>query len=94
MATTQVKSSEFKAKMAAHLRQVKKGHELVLLDRDTPIAKVIPLQNNKEKLKIIPPQEKTGLKNIKIPKLKKKPTIDVVKMLQEDRQDKIESTLL
>ncbi|MCB1214537.1 MAG: hypothetical protein KDK66_03575 [Deltaproteobacteria bacterium] len=84
MASSQVKSSEFKAKMAAHLRQVKKGEELILLDRDVPFAKVIPFRGKKKPtLKIIKAKKPGALKNMKFTGVKAK--IDVVKLLREDR---------
>lgn len=79
-----VKSSEFKAKMAAHLREVRKGREVIILDRDTPVAKVIPFQAKESSdVKIRPPLKPGSLKNIKFKGVKAK--IDVVKLLREDR---------
>ena len=34
--------AELKAKLSEYLRNVRKGHDLVVLDRDQPIARLIP----------------------------------------------------
>lgn len=34
--------AEFKTRLSEHLRYVRRGHEVAILDRDTPVAKVIP----------------------------------------------------
>jgi len=35
--------AEFKAKLSAYLRQVRRGRELTIYDRDQPIARVVPI---------------------------------------------------
>jgi prevent-host-death family protein len=40
----EVKIAEFKAHLSAHLRAVRKGSEITIKDRDTPIARVVPYQ--------------------------------------------------
>ena len=39
---TSVGVAELKAKLSEYLRNVRKGHDLVVLDRDQPIARLIP----------------------------------------------------
>lgn len=34
--------AEFKATLSEHLRYVRRGHDVTILDRDTPVARVIP----------------------------------------------------
>jgi antitoxin (DNA-binding transcriptional repressor) of toxin-antitoxin stability system len=36
--------AELKAKLSEHLRLVRKGRTLTVLDRDTPIAQIVPYQ--------------------------------------------------
>lgn len=36
------KISELKAKLSAHIEYVKRGEEVLILDRDTPVARLIP----------------------------------------------------
>jgi len=36
------KISELKAKLSAHIQYVKNGEEVLVLDRDTPVARLVP----------------------------------------------------
>jgi len=36
--------AELKAKLSEHLRAVRKGREIVVLDRSTPVARIIPCE--------------------------------------------------
>lgn len=37
-----VRIAELKSRLSEHLRQVRKGRSLIVLDRDTPIARIVP----------------------------------------------------
>jgi prevent-host-death family protein len=39
---TAVRIAELKARLSQHLRSVRKGRTLTVLDRDTPVARIIP----------------------------------------------------
>lgn len=39
---TKVRIAELKARLSQHLRKVRRGHTLTVLDRDTPIAQIVP----------------------------------------------------
>ncbi len=39
---TEVKIAEFKSKLSKYLRSVQRGNEIVVKDRETPIARVVP----------------------------------------------------
>jgi antitoxin (DNA-binding transcriptional repressor) of toxin-antitoxin stability system len=39
---TTVRIAELKSRLSEHLRLVRKGRTLTVLDRDTPIAKIVP----------------------------------------------------
>lgn len=39
---TTVRIAELKARLSEHLRSVRKGRTLTVLDRDTPIARLVP----------------------------------------------------
>ncbi|MBF0492423.1 MAG: type II toxin-antitoxin system Phd/YefM family antitoxin [Deltaproteobacteria bacterium] len=83
-----VKIGELKTHLSAHLKKVKIGEEIIVLDRDEPIAKLIPFNKNDDnRLIVIPPKIKGALKGFKFtgPRLK----TDVVKLLHELREDKI-----
>jgi antitoxin (DNA-binding transcriptional repressor) of toxin-antitoxin stability system len=40
-----VRVAELKSHLSEHLRSVRRGHSLVVLDRDTPIAQIVPCAN-------------------------------------------------
>lgn len=83
----QVKIAEFKAHLSKHLRAVQKGEEVTILDREHPIAKVIPFPQEKgEKIVVRPAKIKGGWDKLKFPKIAT--TIDVVKLLREDRDSR------
>lgn len=39
---TSVRIAELKARLSEHLRSVRKGRTLTVLDRDTPVARLVP----------------------------------------------------
>jgi prevent-host-death family protein len=39
------KISELKAKLSAHIEYVKRGEEVLILDRDTPVAKLVSVDS-------------------------------------------------
>ncbi len=79
----QVKIANFKSHLSSYLKQVKGGSEVVILDRDRPIAKVIPIREKREKIKVRKAKIKGGFKNWKFTGIKAR--VDVVKLLREDR---------
>ena len=42
---TRVNTSQFKAKLGQYLQAVRSGQELVVMDRLTPVARVVPMSN-------------------------------------------------
>ncbi len=82
-----VRIGELKAKLSQHLRYVRRGGTITVLDRDTPIAKITPHQPATERLVVTQPAAgKRKLGKIPLPPpLKTK--IDIVELLLEDRHD-------
>jgi antitoxin (DNA-binding transcriptional repressor) of toxin-antitoxin stability system len=39
---TTVRIAELKSRLSEHLRSVRKGRTLTVLDRDTPVARIVP----------------------------------------------------
>jgi prevent-host-death family protein len=39
-----VRIADLKARLSEHLRSVRKGRVITVLDRDTPIAQIVPVQ--------------------------------------------------
>jgi prevent-host-death family protein len=42
MVMTVVRIADLKARLSEHLRSVRKGRTLTVMDRDTPVARIIP----------------------------------------------------
>ena len=45
----EVKIAELKSKLSEYLRSVRSGNEVVIKDRETPIARIIPYEKPNEK---------------------------------------------
>src|SRR5215510_9641106 len=82
-----VKVSELKAKLSAYLADVRAGGRVVVYDRSTPIAQLVPFQEDEDDLVIIeasaPVSELRKLKGVR----PRKP-VDVDKLLSELRADR------
>lgn len=39
---TEIGVAELKARLSEYLRTVRRGHEVVVLDHDTPVARIVP----------------------------------------------------
>ena len=78
------KVSELKARLSSYLADVRKGDTLVVCDRATPIARLVPMEEEAEDVKIRESEKPIGqLKKIQPAKLRKK--ADIVKILDEMR---------
>jgi prevent-host-death family protein len=51
---TEVRIAELKSKLSEYLRSVQRGNEVVIKDRETPIARLIPYQERPQRLTIRP----------------------------------------
>ena len=81
----QVRIAELKARLSEYLRAVRKGETIAVLDRETPIAQIVPVRD-RGKIRIRKRAPGTlPLNQIPLPKpLKTK--ADVVQLLLEERQ--------
>lgn len=81
-----VNIATLKAKLSYYLSEVKKGHEVVVMDRTTPVARLEPIREKKPLL-VIQPATRTAkeLREMKITPLKRPLDVDVVAMIREDR---------
>jgi prevent-host-death family protein len=84
---SKAKVSELKAKLSAYLAEVRGGGTVVVYDRATPIARLVPFQEGEDDLVVIeasaPPSELKKIKGVR----PKKP-VDVDKLLRELRKDR------
>jgi prevent-host-death family protein len=49
-----VRISELRNRLSQHLRRVRRGHSLLVLYRDTPIARIVPYRSDADELVIHP----------------------------------------
>jgi prevent-host-death family protein len=77
-----VRIADLKARLSEHLRLVRKGRTLTVLDRDTPVARIVPYAV--ESLEI----RKATLRprDLKLPPRSSKPTDSVATLLDDRRR--------
>ncbi len=85
MAMKQVRIAELKARLSEYLRAVRAGETIAVLDRDTPVARIVPVQP-RGALRVRKPRRGTPAPGrVALPP----PSdlgIDVVQLLLEERQ--------
>lgn len=83
-----VKIADLKSRLSEHLRKVRAGRSLTILDRDHPIARIVPIEKTGASLTVRPPLvSATKLRFVPLPpplRLRK----DSLVFLTEERQDK------
>lgn len=81
-----VRIADLKARLSEHLRSVRRGHAVTVLDRDTPVARIIPYSPDSSRLVVRRPAPGSPrLSEIPLaPRLKA--GRDVVDLLLEDRR--------
>ena len=81
-----VRIADLKARLSEYLRAVRGGRTLTVLDRDTPIARIVPYETPGRLLKIrLPRPGAPPLSRVPLPpplRLK----IDILTLLAEERQ--------
>ncbi len=86
MAMRAVRIAELKARLSEYLRMVRRGQEVTVLDRETPIARIVPYASEAPGLRVRPPRPGAA----PLAKLKFPPPLpdkfDVVALLLEERQ--------
>jgi prevent-host-death family protein len=79
--------AELKARLSQYLARVRGGDTVVVYDRDTPIARLVPYSESEDGFVVLeasaPP---TALKNVK--GIKPKRAVDVVQLLRESRDQR------
>ena len=85
--TMEVNISELKAKLSAYLDRVRRGETVTILDRKTPIARIVPLEKPRSELVIHPASEPlSSLNDFKGVKLDG--DVDVLEILAWTRGDR------
>ena len=81
----QVRIAELKARLSEYLRAVRRGETIAVLDRETPVAQIIPVRE-RSALRTRKPAPGTPAPNrVRLPKPAKL-NVDVVQLLLEERQ--------
>lgn len=80
-----VKIAELKAKLSEHLRAVRNGETIDVLDRDTPIAQIVPIRERSGLRVRKPSPDALPLHQVALPRPAKL-KIDIVRLLLEERQ--------
>ena len=77
--------ADLKARLSEHLRYVRRGREITILDRDTPIARVVPLKQA-DAIRVREPIGRVKrLQDVTIPSPLPS-DVDIVDLLMEERQ--------
>ena len=86
-----VKIADLKANLSKHLRDVKSGESITVVDRDAPIALLVPLDHSSSELiSIRPPTSNPKLLSKFNSSLKKQTRFNSTEILNELRGDKSE----
>ena len=78
-----VKVSELKAKLSGYLARVRLGETVTVCDRRTPIAKLVPFDDDPGGIEVREPIDASGLSAT--PRIALRKRIDVVSFLGADR---------
>lgn len=78
-----IQMADFKAHLSQYIRSVRQGHPLTLLDRQTPVAQVIPYSEKPGKLTVRPPTRQPNQVIFPEPLGKQ---VDVIRYAAEERQ--------
>ena len=85
MAMISVKVGELRNQLSRYLKKVRHGAEITITDRETPIGRIIPYQEETDDFQIIdPPDGYAGLSKLDFPDLPTK--IDPVELLLQERR--------
>lgn len=80
------KIAELKANLSAYLAEVRNGETVVVCDRETPIARLVPFAEIDDLTVLSAVDSARAIRKVKAPKLLK--AVDIDKCLAESRTDK------
>jgi prevent-host-death family protein len=85
MVMTEVRIADLKSRLSEHLRRVRRGASITVLDRDTPVARLVPYEDGSPLVIRRPLAGAPSLRDVALP-----PPLgierDVVELLLEERQ--------
>ena len=86
MTMINVRIADLKSRLSEHLRKVRAGRTLAVLDRDTPIARIVPWDEGDVSLRIRAPlADSPKLQRVALPPPLRRHR-DIVEVLMEERQ--------
>jgi len=80
-----VRIAELKSRLSEHLRRVRRGLSITVLDRNTPVARLVPYDDRSSLTVRKPARDAPRLRDISLPSPLELQT-DVVALLLEERQ--------
>jgi prevent-host-death family protein len=80
-----VKIADLKSRLSHYLRQVRAGETVTVLDRNTPVARLVPVDSGDDIVITKPAPNAPSLASLKLPK-PPKIDVDIVSVLLEDRR--------
>jgi prevent-host-death family protein len=78
--------ADLKSRLSEHLRSVRLGRTLIVMDRETPVARIVPYESSDDRLVVRRPTPTAPKPNELIPPEPVKLGVDVVEILLEDRR--------
>lgn len=81
----QVRIAELKARLSEYLRAVRRGETIAVLDRETPVAHIVPVRERPALHVRKPAAGAPPLNRVRLPKPAKL-NVDIVELLLEERQ--------
>ena len=85
MVMKQVRIADLKARLSEYLRAVRRGETIAVLDRDTPVAQIVPIRERPALRVRKPAPGAPPLNRVRLPKPAKL-NVDIVELLLEERQ--------
>ena len=82
-----VKIADLKSHLSQHLRDVRGGRPLTVLDRNTPVARLVPIDSGDDVVITPPGEGAPALAEVKLPRVARL-KVDVVKLLLDDRRSR------
>jgi prevent-host-death family protein len=80
-----VRIAQLKSRLSQHLREVRAGETLTVLDRDTPVARIVPVESQDDVVITKPARNAPPPGKLRFP-LRVRLDFDVVELLLEDRR--------
>jgi prevent-host-death family protein len=80
-----VRIADLKARLSEYLRAVRRGETIAVLDRNTPVAQIVPLRDRPALRVRKPAPDAPPLNKVRLPKPARL-NIDIVDVLLEERQ--------